>query len=411
MAPRARQDPLPDRPGHRFGHLVDPNVAEFLRAKGLMPRWDYDEVLPEEHAFGFMAAKIMELDILRDLHESLVAALEAGTPFDRWARDLEPTLRAKGWWARREVIDPRTGQVGTVDLRQPWRLRVIYDSNMRSARAAGQYQRAQRTKAGLPYFTYELGPSRERRPEHVTLKGLTMAVDHPGWETIMPPNGWGCKCRVRQITAAEAARRGLTVRSSVSLPSRTVRHRVTGQRMTLPEAVDPAWSRSGGPLRARALDDALHGRLAALPARIGQAACHDLARGPSLQRLVERPTHGRAHPIARLADDIAQAIGARSPVVTLSGETLQKQHRNHPELGQVDYRVLPERIHGAQVIVRNRPNSFLALRPTEDGGKVVVALKVDRHGVPYVVSMYRADATFLGRMRQHAVVWGAWPED
>jgi len=411
MAKRPRRQPLPDHSGYRFGHLIDPTTAEFLRAKHLMPRWDYDEVLSEEQAFGFMVAKIMDLDILRDLHESLVNALEAGIPFKKWRRDLEPTLRAKGWWARRNVIDPRTGQVGTVDLRRPWRLRVIYDSTMRSARAAGQYQRAQRTKAALPYFVYELGPSKRHRPAHVRLRGLTMAVDNPAWDTLMPPNGWNCKCRVRQITAAEAARRGLTVQTSVSLPSRTVRHKITGRRMTIPEAVDPAWARSGGPLRARALDDALSDRLAALPARIGQAALHDLARGPSLQHLVERPTAGRAHPIARLADDVAEALGATSPVVTLSGETLQKQHSHHPELGQVDYRTLPERIHGAVVIIRNRPNSFLALRPSEAGGKVVIALKVTRQGIPMLVSTYRADAAFLDRMRQYPVVWGSWPED
>ncbi|MBB4287739.1 phage minor head protein [Roseospira goensis] len=408
MARRPRQEPLPDRPGHRFGHLLSPDVAEFMRAKGLMPRWDYDEVLPEEHAFGFMSARIMDLDILRDLHTSLAEALDAGTPYGRWAKDLEPTLRARGWWARREVVDPRTGEVGTVDLRQPWRLKVIYDSNMRAARAAGQYQRAQRTKAGLPFFTYELGPSKEHRPEHVQLKGLTLAVDHPAWDTLMPPNGWGCKCRLRQITAAEARRRGLTVPNSVSLPSRTVRHRVTGQRMTLPEAVDPAWARSGGPLRARALDDALHGRLAALPARIAQAACHDLARGPSLQQLVEHPMPGRAHPIARLADDMAAAMGARSPVVNLSGETLAKQHRHHPELGQIDYRVLPERVHGADVIVDSR-GSFVFVRPAEEAPWVVV-VKVTKSGIPFVTSARYASADDMARWRKGRVVWGRWPD-
>lgn len=407
-APRTRE-PLTDRPGHRFGHLVSADVAEFMRAKGLMPRWDYDEVLPEEHAFGFMAAKIMDLDILRALHDSLAEALDAGTPFDRWARNLEPTLRAKGWWARRQVVDPRTGEVGAVDLSAPWRLKVIYDSNMRSARAAGQYQRAQRTKAGLPFFTYELGPSREHREHHVELAGLTMPVDHPAWQTIMPPNGWGCKCRLRQITAAEARRRGLTVQTSVELPSRTVRHKVTGQRMTIPEAVDPAWARSGGPLRARALDDALHGRLAALPERIAQAACHDLARGPSLQQLVEHPSAGRAHPIARLADDMAGAMGARSPVINLSGETIVKQRPRHPEIGLLAYQTVPERVHRAEVIVKNRENSYLVLRPSEDA-PTVVAMKLDRHGIPWAVSIFPTSPDTIAAARKHSVVWGRWPD-
>ena len=65
------------------------------------------------------------------------------------------------------MIDPETGETREVELGSPRRLKTIYSTNMRTARAAGQWERIQRTKATHPYLLYELGPSGEHRPEHV----------------------------------------------------------------------------------------------------------------------------------------------------------------------------------------------------------------------------------------------------
>ena len=31
-----------------------------------------------------------------------------------------------------------------------------------------------------------------------------LKVDDPAWDTMFLPNGWGCKCRVRQLSEREA---------------------------------------------------------------------------------------------------------------------------------------------------------------------------------------------------------------
>lgn len=36
------------------------------------------------------------------------------------------------------------------------------------------------------------------RPEHMKLNGLRLPVDHPLWNSIMPQNGWRCRCIVIQ---------------------------------------------------------------------------------------------------------------------------------------------------------------------------------------------------------------------
>ena len=38
--------------------------------------------------------------------------------------------------------------------------------------------------------------------------GTLLPVDDPWWQTHYPPNGWGCKCWVRQVSRREAERLG-----------------------------------------------------------------------------------------------------------------------------------------------------------------------------------------------------------
>jgi uncharacterized protein with gpF-like domain len=42
------------------------------------------------------------------------------------------------------------------------------------------------------------------REEHVAIDGLILRADDPAWDSIMPPNGYGCSCTVRQMTSSEA---------------------------------------------------------------------------------------------------------------------------------------------------------------------------------------------------------------
>ena len=127
-------------------------VRAWLADKDLQPGFDWQDVWGEEHAAAFTVAKIMSIDVLDDVRTSLVDALNAGEPFEAWSKRLRTVLEEKGWWGEVDVTDPDTGEVKTTDLSTPRRLRTIWSSNIRSARAAGQFERAQRTKRALPFF-------------------------------------------------------------------------------------------------------------------------------------------------------------------------------------------------------------------------------------------------------------------
>jgi len=200
---------FPDRPGYSFDPGPPPEASRFLKNKALKPSFAWEDVEPEEHAVAFTVAKAMQLDVLEDIRAEVQRALDEGRTLEQFRKDLKPKLVAAGWWGRQTMTDPDTGEVREVQLGSPRRLRTIYDANLRSARAAGQWERIQRTKKLRPYLVYELGPSERHRADHAAKRGLVLPADDPFWETWFPPNGWGCKCRVRQIGRSEAERLGI----------------------------------------------------------------------------------------------------------------------------------------------------------------------------------------------------------
>ena len=140
---------------------------------------------------------------------------------------------------------------------------------MRAARAAGQWERVQRTKRALPHLLYRLGPSREHREEHVGWNGVLLPADDPWWHDHLPPNGWGCKCWVRQVSEAERER---LLGSGRIIADRPPRDEIewtnprTGETLRIDRGLDPSWAGNPGRDRARQLAGLLAARTAAFEA-------------------------------------------------------------------------------------------------------------------------------------------------
>lgn len=263
-----------------FPGPVPREALAYFRAKGYQVGFDHRDVWRQEHAHAFTVAKAMTLDLLRDIREAVDAALAEGKTYREFARELTPILQARGWWGRAEMTDPVTGQPVLAQLGSPRRLQTIYRVNLRTARAAGQWERIQRTKALLPYLLYRLGPSREHRPEHRRWNGLILPADHPWWAVHYPPNGWGCKCHVRQISRREYQRladSGGTLTEPPDLgPDREWTNKRTGAVERVAPGIDPGWDYHPGAGRARRLAQQVAAKLAqAHPADV--AALSDTA--------------------------------------------------------------------------------------------------------------------------------------
>lgn len=212
--------------------VVPREALRYLKAKALRPAFSYLDVWKQEHASAFTVAKVLEQDLLADVQRSLRKALAEGTTFETWAQGIKGTLDKSGW---SDHVSER---------QQPRRLYTIFNTNMRVARAVGQWDRIQRTKVTHPYLEYNLGPSEHHRAEHEAWDGLVLPADHPWWQEHFPPNGWGCKCWVRQVSKAEGLELGLDDAPETEYVDWV--NPKTGSTEQVPEGVDPGWDYNPG---------------------------------------------------------------------------------------------------------------------------------------------------------------------
>lgn len=307
----------PDRPGYSFDPGPPPEASRFLKNKGIAPAFSWQDVEPEEHAIAFSVAKATDVQVLQTIRDAVQKALDEGQTFESFKKGLRPELERQGWWGKKEMTDPLTGEVVTAQLGSPRRLRTIYRANLRSARAAGQWERIERTSDALPYLEYRLGPSERHRPEHAAKEHIVLPWDDPFWSRWYPPNGWGCKCWVRQISARQAQRTGIS--ESPEVPTVPRVNKRTGEVREVPVGIDPGWDRNPGRARMQAMRDHLAGELTAADSAVAQVALRDIATSWRTARVLEGTAGGRV-PVALLPDDIAGEVPTTARLVEIGDE-------------------------------------------------------------------------------------------
>ena len=91
------------------------------------------------------------------------------------------------------------------------RIRTILRTNINTAYSAGRYRRQRETVAARPYWQYTAVLDGSTRPSHRDLHGRIWRADDPIWDSIYPPNGFNCRCRVRALPERQVLSRGLDV--------------------------------------------------------------------------------------------------------------------------------------------------------------------------------------------------------
>lgn len=181
--------------------MIPDKALEYIKKKKLKPAFSYKDVWNEEHITSFTAAKVMQLDILKDMKDAVEKAIENGETLEQFKKNLLPTLYAKGWTGRQLIEDPITKEIKEVYIDTPHRLKTIYETNLRSAYMKGRFDRAYSSETH-PYLMYRVGPSKVHRKEHLEWDGLILDKNDPFWLSHNPPNGWGCKCYTVAISKA-----------------------------------------------------------------------------------------------------------------------------------------------------------------------------------------------------------------
>ena len=252
---------------------VPPEVPRYFADRGLKPAFSWLDVWGEEHAQAFTVAKAVDVELLGVFRDSIRKAIDAGQGFETWRQNLRPELDRIGWGKPRIVADP-TGERPDrkVDFTAPARLQTIFSANMRSARAAGQWERIQRTKDALPYLLYVRTTSKEPRAQHLTWGRDDLGRRRSVVAHALPTERLALQMRRAPglpLRARGEAREGTdTATSAPPLDERPFVNRRTGEVVRVPDGIDPGWGHNPGLIaeRQRMAADAFASRIDAVAA-------------------------------------------------------------------------------------------------------------------------------------------------
>jgi SPP1 gp7 family putative phage head morphogenesis protein len=227
--------------------LPPAEAVAYFRKKGLRKSFAWQDVWQEEHARAFSVAKAMRSSVLQDIRDYLDRAIADGTTFETFVKGLRPRLEADGWWGEKDMLDPLTGRLVTVQTGSVRRLATIFDTNMRTAYAAGRWQRIQETKEALQYLRFQTVGDDRVRLEHAAWDGTTLPVDDGWWDEHYTPCDWGCRCTVVQVSADQLAREGgAATEKPVAFPERAWTNPRTGEVVRVEQGIGPGWGYNVG---------------------------------------------------------------------------------------------------------------------------------------------------------------------
>jgi len=312
--------------GYDFKPKPPRAVTDYLKNKGLKPSFSWLDVWAEEHAFAFTVAKATQINVLTDIREELQRALDDGLPYSEFQKQLKPRLKARGWWGTKNVVDPDTGKKVKARLGSPRRLQAIYSANVRTARAAGQWERIQNNKDVLPYIIYQLGPSEVHRPLHANKQGIILPADDPFWIEWFAPNGWGCKCHHRSVSGREAKRLGYSGQPAPKIPRDKHINKRTGEVTEVPRGIDPGWHTNPGLSRQKNIENFLAEAVDTAPLDLARVAVADLMRDSEFKAHLLGERLLFSIPVAVLPEDLAALTGAKTKAIRVSAETARKHN-------------------------------------------------------------------------------------
>lgn len=235
---RIELEPLPHR-----------EAIEYLRSKGYaheLQRFHHLDHFREDHARNWAVAKAMRDDVTRAIRDEVERTIAEGRTLEQFQAELAPRLVAMGWWGKDVMEDPVTGEMAEVQLGSMHRLRTIFDTNMRTAHAAGHWAAIQRTVRAFPYLQYIQIDRPTKRHDHARFHDKIWRVDDSVWQRIYPPNGYFCGCIVIQRTEGWMQRNNRTVDETPDLHEEDWTHKRSGEVHRIPRGITPGFDTNPG---------------------------------------------------------------------------------------------------------------------------------------------------------------------
>lgn len=289
-----------------------------MQAKGLKPSFAWQDIVGEEHNVAFTVAKMMDVELLKTVQGKLEAALADGVSLQEFKNDLIPTLQKAGWWGKKDVVDPLTGQVVKAQLGSASRLETIFRTNLQSAYAVGHWDGIVRSARTAPYLMYDAVDDHRTRPEHAARDGEVHAVYSDFWSTHFPPNGWNCRCGVIQLDKEDLQELGLPVETDPNIKTRKWTNPRTGTVQDVPVDVDPGFDHNPGKARLEHLGGLMDEKALRLQARQRKALERSLEKQRQAQARYEKQLEQDKELLAlqkKLVDSAMTSISGAMPAI------------------------------------------------------------------------------------------------
>ncbi len=223
----------------KYLNLPFKDAKEAFRLKVNLPTERADELERAMQARAFVIAGVTKADLLSDLRAAVDKNIAEGRTREQFKKDFMTIVQRHGWKYK--------GKPG-------WRSNIIISTNTAMAYSAGHYkaQYSAAVKKARPYLRYMPSSSKHKRKEHERFYNLVLHKDDPFWKTHRPPNGWGCHCGVRSMSARDVEKlkkKDLDYPVSEKSPKlKEVKHlnKTTGEIKTVLEGCDPGFDYSPG---------------------------------------------------------------------------------------------------------------------------------------------------------------------
>lgn len=373
--------------------MTVPEAVAYMRKKnGSKITYHFHEMAAQEHDDAFTVSRLAKLDILNELHDSLVKVSASEMGRKAWIDSARKTLQEKGWWGKKEVTNPETSEVVRTVFTHA-RLRLIYENNTRRARMTAEWERIQRSKRSFPYLRYVTMDDSHVRRLHKHWHGVTLHVNHSFWHTHYPPNGHRCRCTVESISRKEyeqgKARTGEPLNTSEpDVVLRKYLNRTTGKVEMIPAGIDPGFAYNPGIARGSALQELAQQKLNKAQPELAKGIIAEMVASTAFANWLKKP-HG-SWPLATLPAEDLGRIGAQKGVNTavLSADTARKQAKHHPEVTQEDYALAQKVIDTAESKTQESANKLKYVLKRKGYTLIVKATKVGDE--LFIVSLRRS---------------------
>ena len=314
----------------------------------------YTDIWHQQHSHVFTFARSAGFDFVADVQNALTQALQEGTDFRVFKKQVLPMLEKKGWFKH---VGAKT------DKAKSRRLKVIYRTNMRTTYAAAQWQQGIDTEmaTGEPIFVeYIARMDGKTRPEHRQWDGIILPMNDGFWDYHLPPNGWGCRCTSVQHTKTGLDAEGLTPTNS-SPPRDTTIQDIPGRgKTTVTKGIDPAFDYHIGKGYDKNLR-AFEGRKwDSAEQWVQNAMLSAILSSKNFKRLTSKGTSNYDYvPIGYAGTELQKPMQAKTGLLLMSGQTALKQRLRHPDLDIQDYAIVQKIIEQGMIKTDIRPNHYV----------------------------------------------------